>query len=60
MSAFTSKGTGARLKAKNAEMAARMKQDGVKRITMNCPICHRLIGILSLYSHMGKAGCGRK
>ncbi len=55
MAASSSKGTAGRVRAKNAEMAARMKADGIKRNTMNCPICHKLIGISSLYSHLGKS-----
>lgn len=57
MSAHTTKGTGSRLKQKNAEMAARMKAEGIKRGSMNCPMCHKLVGIASLFSHLGKVGC---
>lgn len=57
MAAHTSKGTGSRMKAKNAEMAARMKAEGIQRNTMKCPICHKLVGIGSLWAHLGRAGC---
>lgn len=53
MGAFTSKGTGARLKQKNTEMAARMKQEGVVRNVMLCPMCHRQITIGGLFKHLG-------
>lgn len=29
----------------------------VKAQIMRCPICHHIIGISSLMSHMGKMGC---
>lgn len=57
MAASSSKGTAGRLKQKNSEMAARMKADGERRSTMKCPVCHKLIGINSLFAHMGKGDC---
>lgn len=54
MAASSSKGTAGRLRERNSAMAARMKAEGVKRSTMKCPVCHQLVGIASLYSHLGK------
>ena len=52
-------GTYGRIKAKNQEMAARMKAAGIKRNTCACPMCHRLVALNSLPSHI--LGCkGRK
>lgn len=39
---------------KDKEMAAYMKAKGITRTTMNCPMCHSLIGIGSLYLHLGQ------
>lgn len=39
----------------NVAMAARMKAEGVTRRTCRCPICHHLIGLSGLFSHLG--GC---
>lgn len=54
MAAKKTGGTGARRKAKDSAMAAMMKAQGVERTTMNCPMCHKRIGINSQYSHLGK------
>ena len=54
MSARKSGGTGARTKAKNQAMAAAMKAAHVERHTCRCPICHTLVGLQSLYGHVGK------
>ncbi len=52
MPARKSGGTGARLKAKNAAMAAAMKAEGVTRSTAKCPICHKLVALGSLHFHI--------
>jgi muconolactone delta-isomerase len=51
---------GANLRAKNAAMAADLKARGVTRSIMKCPMCHAVIGIGSLFAHLGKAGCRTK
>lgn len=42
--------------AKDQEMAARMKKEGVKRHTMQCPICYKLISIDQSYAHLAFHG----
>jgi hypothetical protein len=60
MPAHKSGGTTARLREKNSAMAARMKAVKETRNTMGCPMCHKLISIQGLFSHLGKAGCFRR
>lgn len=55
MSAKKSGGHGASTKAANQAMAARMKAEGVERRTCRCPICHHLVSINGLFSHL--TGC---
>lgn len=57
MSAKKSGGTAARKRAKDSEMAAMMKAKGIKRSTMKCPMCHKQVGIESLFKHLGSGGC---
>lgn len=54
MAARKNGGTAARQRERNSSMAAAMKAQGVKRSTARCPLCHKLIGIATLYSHLGK------
>lgn len=44
---------GADKSAKDKQMAARMKQEGITRKTCRCPMCHGLINIKSYASHLG-------
>lgn len=37
---------------KNKEMAAYLKARGVRRTGMNCPICHRQVGIGGFENHL--------
>jgi hypothetical protein len=53
MAAQKSGGTAGRLRAKNQAVAAMMKAQGVKRNVCRCPICHKLVGVDSLYAHIG-------
>lgn len=39
-------------RAKDQEMASRMKKEGVRRSSARCPICHSLIAMNSLYFHI--------
>lgn len=50
-------GTGSRLKTKNQAMAARMKAENEVRSTCRCPVCHALVGINSLPTHLATGKC---
>lgn len=39
-------------KAKDAAMAARMKQEGVVRKIARCPICNKLVNLKGLANHI--------
>ena len=52
MAAKKSGGTAGRLRAKNQAIAAQMKTDGVKRNVCRCPVCHKVVGVDHLYSHL--------
>lgn len=43
---------------KDKEMASRLKREGVTRNVMKCPMCHRVVSINGLFSHLSE--CGRK
>ena len=57
MAAKKTGGTGARKRAKDSAMAAAMKAAGIERGVCRCPVCHALVGLGGLYSHLGR--CGR-
>ena len=44
-------------RAKDQEMAARMKIEKVVRTSANCPICHGHVALSRLYMHIASA-CG--
>lgn len=37
---------------KDKGMASYMKQHGITRTTMRCPMCHKVIGVTQLVSHL--------
>lgn len=39
-------------KAKDAAMAAYMKAKGIRRTSCNCPICHHLVSLNALETHI--------
>ena len=41
-------------RAKDQEMAARMKREGTERRTMRCPMCHNVVPRKRFDSHLGK------
>ncbi len=45
-------------KAKDSAMASMMKRLGIERTSANCPLCHQLIALRQLYSHI--CTCGRR
>lgn len=55
MAAKRSGGGAANQRAKNQAMAQYMKAKGVTRNTCRCPICHHLVSLNSLFSHL--SGC---
>ncbi len=44
--------TASRKRAKDQEMAARMKADGVHRESARCPVCNGIISLRSIYNHI--------
>lgn len=54
MAAKKTGGGASRNRNKNVAMAAYMKAHKVERHVCLCPICHRQVGLNSLYSHLGK------
>ncbi len=42
----------ARNRAKNQEMAARLKKAGDKRESFRCPICNGVFSVASAYTHL--------
>lgn len=45
-------GTGARKKALDSAMAARLKQDGVVRTTQRCAACGKMVGLKNYPNHI--------
>jgi hypothetical protein len=52
MAAKKSGGTAGRVRAKNQAVAAMMKAQGIKRNVCRCPVCHKVVGVDSLYHHL--------
>ena len=45
---------------KDKEMAKHMKMLGVTRTTGCCPLCHNVIGLPAMYSHIALAPHGKR
>lgn len=43
---------GADQRTKDAAMAARLKSEKVERKSANCPMCHHMITLAGMYSHI--------
>lgn len=43
---------GADKSTKDKQMSSYLKEHGVTRTTMRCPMCHAVIGILAQYGHL--------
>lgn len=52
MSAKKTGGGAGRQRAKNQAMAASMAAQGIKRTSCRCPICHKLVGLGVLPTHI--------